>query len=49
MIPDTLQSVRNTQTITKMDPIKFDNKQNVATLIAKVAKITFRYNSLRMI
>ena len=49
MIPETLQSVKKTQRITNIEPTKLDNKHTVAMLIAKVAKRTFRYNSLRII
>ena len=49
MMPETLQSVKNTQSMTNSEPIKLDNKHTVATLMAKVAKMTLRYNSPRII
>ena len=46
MIPDTLAKVRKTQIMTNSDALMSDKRQNVAKVMAKVARPTFRYNSL---
>ena len=49
IMPDTFVKVINTQSMTNSDPIRSERRQKVAMLMARVAKLTFRYNSPRMI
>lgn len=49
IMPDTFVKVINTQSMTNNDPIRSERRQKVAMLMARVAKLTFRYNSPRMI